>query len=183
MFYTTVSAGLLAPLSFTTTTFSGGEFVYKLMTNDYVAVSGAVSTIARDLGFDVMDQQGYETPRDTTDLIYTVFFDDSSKLPGGTTRFASGALIKGDKNAKSRLLEMNKSIPEVNEGKLSKDTRYEVGNLPKVEAISLDHPFTGGAWSSLFMRYKVSFNVIYCGVIDCYCHILKEKILTHYIHV
>eukprot|EP00956_Cyclotella_meneghiniana_P004696 scaffold5772_cov55-Cyclotella_meneghiniana.AAC.6 len=155
MFYTTVSAGLLAPLSFTTATFSGGEFVYKLMTNDYVAVSGAISTISHDLGFDVMDEQGYATPRDTADLIYTVFFDDSSKLPGGTTRFATGALInKGDKDVKSRLLEMNKSIPEVNEGKLSKDTRYEVGHLPKVQAISLDHPFTGGAWSSLFMRYK-----------------------------
>jgi hypothetical protein len=55
---------------------------------------------------------------------------------------------------------MNKSIPEVNEGKQSKDTRYEVANLPKVDAVSVDHPFTGGAWSALLMRYKVRVTFV-----------------------
>jgi hypothetical protein len=150
--HSAISAGLLAPLSFTESTFPGGEFVYKLMINDYVASSGAVTTIAGDLG---IDEEGLEKPRDTIDLLYTIFLDDAASIPGGKTRFATGALLKNEKGFKSRLLEMNKSIPEVNEGKLSKDTKYEVAVLPKVTVVALDHPFTGGACSAILMRYKV----------------------------
>lgn len=152
LLHSAISAGLFAPLSFTETSFSGGEFVYKFMTNDYVAAAGAVTTIASDLG---IDESGLEQPRDTIDLLFTVYLDDASVIPGGKTRFATGALLKGEKDVKSRLLEINKSIPEVNEGKQSKDTRYEVSSLPKVDAVSVNHPFTGGAWSALLMRYKV----------------------------
>ena len=40
---------------------------------------------------------------------------------------------------------MNKLL-EDNEGKHSKDIKYEVGNLPKVNAALASHPFTAGAW-------------------------------------
>ena len=153
LLHSAISAGLFAPLTFTETSFSGGEFVYKLMTNDYVAAAGAVTTIAGDLG---IDESGLEKPRDTIDFLYTVYLDDAKAVPGGKTRFATGVLVKGEKDIKSRLLEMNNSIPEVNEGKQSKDTRYEVSSLPDVDAVSLNHPFTGGAWSALLMTYKVS---------------------------
>ena len=97
-----------------------------------------------------------EKPREAIDFIYTVHFDDAAVIPGGKTRFATGVLVKGEKDVKNRLLEMNKNIPEVNEGRLSKDIRYEVGSLPRVDVVSLDHPYTGGALSALLMRYKVS---------------------------
>ena len=157
LLHSAVSAGLFAPISFTETSFPGGEFVYKLMTNDYVAAAGAVTTIAGDLG---IDESGLEKPRDTIDFLYTVYLDDAAVIPGGKTRFASGVLGNGE-DVKSRLLEMNKSIPEVNEGKQSKDTRYEVANLPKVDAVSVDHPFSGGAWSALIMRYKVRVLLVF----------------------
>ena len=153
LLHSAITAGLFAPISFNETTFSGGEFVYKFMTNDYVATSGAASTIASDLG---IGSDGLEKPRETIDFIYTVHFDDASAIPGGKTRFATGVLVKGEKDVKNRLMEINKSIPEVNEGRQSKDTRYELGVLPRVDVVSLDHPYTGGALSALLMRYKVS---------------------------
>ena len=126
------------------------------MTNDYVASFGTVRTILSDLG---IGEDGVEEPRDGVDFLYTVFLDDPSIVPGGATRFASGALLqKGDGGTKSRLLEVNKSIPQDVHGTQSKDTRYEVAKLPKVTAAMAQHPFTDGAWSALLMRYKVCFG-------------------------
>ena len=130
--------------------------MYKLMTNDYVASSGSVRTISGDLG---IDESGLE-PRDGVDLLYTVYLDDPAMVPGGKTRFASGALLqKGEKRMKDRLLEANKSITGNTGGKQSKNTKYAVATLPKVDAVVAQHPFTDGAWSALLMRHKVR---LYC---------------------
>jgi len=154
--HSALHAGILAPLTITRGIFPGGEFVFKLMTNDYVASFGTVRTILSDLG---IGEDGVEEPRDGVDFLYTVFLDDPSIVPGGATRFASGALLqKGDGGTKSRLLEVNKSIPQDVHGTQSKDTRYEVAKLPKVTAAMAQHPFTDGAWSALLMRYKVCFG-------------------------
>ena len=160
LLWSAISAGLFAPMTFQPdSTFSGGEFVYKLITNDYVASSGAIMTIASDLG---IDETGLEKPRGTVDFLYTVFLDDAAIIPGGKTRFASGALLtKGDNDIKPRLIDVNKTIVGKSEGKQSKYIRYEVGALPKVEAVAMNHPFTGGAWSSFLMRFKVSFCSIF----------------------
>ena len=116
-------------------------------------------TIASDLG---IDETGLEKPRGTVDFLYTVFLDDAAIIPGGKTRFASGALLtKGDNDVKPRLIDVNKTIVGKSEGKQSKYIRYEVGALPKVEAVAMNHPFTGGAWSSFLMRFKVSFCSIF----------------------
>ncbi|KAL3803490.1 hypothetical protein HJC23_014038 [Cyclotella cryptica] len=151
--HSALNAGILAPLSITRDVFPGGEFVFKLMTNDYVASFGAVRTISSDLG---IDENGVQQPRDGVDFLYTVFLDDPSIVPGGKTRFASGALLqKGDGGMRSRLLEANKSIPPDVHGTQSKNTRYEVAKLPKVTAAVAQHPFTDGVWSALLMKYKI----------------------------
>ena len=162
-----LNAGVLASLSIETGTFPGGEFVHKSMTKDYAASTGTLRTVADDLGIteegntNLVLQEG--APRDTADLLYSLFLDDVSLVPGGKTRFAAGALLSGNNKGgngdmKKLLLEVNKSINDSNssdDSTHSKDVKYEVGKLPKVEAAVAQHPFTAGAWSAILQSYKI----------------------------
>ena len=47
-------------------------------------------------------------------------------------------------------------VPEEGGTIMSKNVLYEVGNLPKVEAATASHPYSGGAWSAMLQSYKVS---------------------------
>ena len=107
------------------------------------------------------------TTKDTADLLYSILLDDVQLIPGGETRFFSGLLLNKDSSStnngsgmKKRLLDANKNIQ--NEGGTSthsKDIKYEVGNLPKVNAAVMTHPFTAGAWSAMLQSYKVRHTI------------------------
>ena len=159
-----LNAGLLATLNIEEGTFPGGEFIYKFMMKDYAASTGTLRTVSTDLGIVeegatnnlIIMEEG--VPMDTADLLYSVLLDNDAAVPGGKTRFASGLLLgksnsEGTKMKKS-LLEVNKDIKEEG-GTHSKDVKYEVGNLPKVNAAVASHPFTAGAWSAALQNYKV----------------------------
>jgi len=159
-----LNAGLLAILNIEEGFFPGGEFVYKLMTKDYAASTGALSTVANDLniveeelGNGMILEEG-ET-KDTADLLYSIFLDNESSIPGGKTRFAAGALLsKNNQQLKRTLLMKNKDMETKTndgDGTHSTKTKYEIGNLPKVEAAVANHPFTGGAWSAILQTHKI----------------------------
>ena len=173
-----LSAGILATITMENGTFPGGEFVYKLMTKDYAASTGTLRRVASDLKIIdegssnfVLDDDVDKVHLDTADLLYSIFLDEERVIPGGKTRFASGVLLfsnnkssRGDDGAKMKkmLLEVNKDIKEVpldggfgSESLNSKDVKYEVGRLPKVDAVVAQHPFTAGAWSAILQSYKI----------------------------
>ena len=181
--HSALSAGLLSSMSITTDTFpssngNGGEFVYKLMNKDYAASTGTVRTISSDLNIVedgtqsnliiAEDTEG-KVVTDTADLLYSIYLDDASLVPGGQTRFVSGVLLSSkvlgsgsSKEMKKQLLNVNSKILADNDKKKkseslhSKDVLYEIGNLPKVNAAVMTHPFTAGAMSAILQSYKVS---------------------------
>ena len=163
--HSSLDAGAFAGLEITGGTFPGGDFVYKAMTKDYAASTGTLRTVASDLGHaeDVRSEQ--------SDLLYALFWDDPSRVPGGKARFAGGVLLskatsgeEGKRMKKALLEEANGAIDarakgavgEEDTGTHSKDVRYEAGSLPKVAAAVAQHPFTAGAWSAILQSYKVS---------------------------
>lgn len=144
------------------------------------ASMGTLRTVASDL--DIVEKgvgSGMileeSEPMDTADLLYSIFLDNKSSIPGGKTRFAAGVLLSknnlqeknldGIKQLKKNLLMKNKSIETKTndgtgeafkyDGTHSTKTKYEVSNLPKVEAAVANHPFTGGAWSAILQAYKI----------------------------
>lgn len=159
-----LNAGVLTTLTISQGTFPGGEFVYKSMMKDYAASTGTLRTVSADLGIAedggsgnlIIREEG--VPLDTADLLYSILLDDTELVPGGKTRFVSGALLakssEGGKKMKKMLLEVNNDIKE--EGTHSKDIRYEVGSLPKVNAAMAQHPFTAGAFSAILQSYKIA---------------------------
>mmetsp|Transcript_39845 Transcript_39845/g.83761 ORF Transcript_39845/g.83761 Transcript_39845/m.83761 type:complete len:306 (-) Transcript_39845:94-1011(-) len=160
-----LSAGVLETLAIEEGTFPGGEMVYKYMVKDYAASTGTLRTVASDLG--IAEEGGSSNflikeegiAMDTADLLYSVLLDDQSLIPGGKTRFASGALLNKSngevgKKMKQMLLDVNKSMTK-EDGTHSKDIKYEVGSLPKVNAAVAQHPFTAGAWSAILQSYKI----------------------------
>eukprot|EP00579_Thalassiosira_antarctica_P008677 CAMPEP_0201889628 /NCGR_PEP_ID=MMETSP0902-20130614/30446_1 /ASSEMBLY_ACC=CAM_ASM_000551 /TAXON_ID=420261 /ORGANISM="Thalassiosira antarctica, Strain CCMP982" /LENGTH=296 /DNA_ID=CAMNT_0048420265 /DNA_START=99 /DNA_END=989 /DNA_ORIENTATION=- len=160
-----LNAGVLTTLAISEGTFPGGEFVYKSMMKDYAASTGTLRTVSADLGIAedggsgnlIIREEG--VPLDTADLLYSILLDDTGLVPGGMTRFMSGALLakssEGGKKMKKMLLEVNKDVKEEG-GTHSKETRYEVGSLPKVDAAVAQHPFTAGAWSAILQSYKIA---------------------------
>lgn len=167
-----LNAGVFAPLDIAEdTSFPGGEFVYKFMTKDYAASTGTLRTVSSDLNIveDGSNQFILEEGEvlDTADMLYSIFLDDSAVIAGGQTRFAAGLLLgsKAGSNGaamKRMLLDVNKDIEErvtkEDGGLHSKDVKYEVGSLPKVNAAAASHPFTAGAWSALLQSFKVSIG-------------------------
>jgi hypothetical protein len=161
--HSALDAGLLSPLDIKRGNFPGGEFAYKSMTKDYAAFGGTLRTVARDLGMTDRD----EDEANGGDVLYAVLLDDQRLVPGGRTRFAGGALLsaktKSDerREMKRRLLvdaneRIARLVPEEGGAVMSKHVRYEAGNLPRVEAATASHPYTGGAWSAMLQSYKVS---------------------------
>mmetsp|Transcript_7707 Transcript_7707/g.16757 ORF Transcript_7707/g.16757 Transcript_7707/m.16757 type:complete len:230 (+) Transcript_7707:229-918(+) len=136
MFLMTVHAGLNAGVFYsmdvTEGTFGGGEFVYKFMRKDYAASTGALRTVASDLG--VVEEGGSSNllikekgeEMDTADLLYSVLLDDLSVIPGGDTRFASGLLLppKSDKGEGQRMKRMLLDANDFIRGDESDDGRH-----------------------------------------------------------
>lgn len=169
-----LQAGVFAPLNIerasgdgdnNVSRFPGGEFVYKFMTKDYAATTGALRTVSSDLGIaekgagNLILEEG--VPTDTADLLYSVLLDDATSVAGGKTRFAAGALIDDSEEGermKKKLLDANESIGLDTDGDRthSSEVRYEVGRLPAVEAAVAQHPFTAGAWSAVLQSYKIA---------------------------
>ena len=190
--HSALSAGLLSSMSITVDTFpssgNGGEFVYKLMNKDYAASTGTIRTISSDLNIVedgtqsnlliAEDTEG-KVVTDTADLLYSIYLDDASLVPGGQTRFVSGVLLSSKvlgssgKEMKKQLLNVNSRIladdskkKKKSETSLhSKDVLYEIGNLPKVNAAVMTHPFTAGAMSAILQSYKVSCLLSVWGVV------------------
>lgn len=167
-----LTAGMLATITIAPGQFPGGEFVYKFMTKDYAASTGTLRTVSSDLGITedggssnliiAEEEEGFEK-LDTADLLYSILLDDPSFIPGGNTRFASGVLLPKESNSNGgkmkKLLLEDANTLIAKEGKEigthSKDVKYEVGKLPKVNAAVAQHPFTAGAFSAILQSYKI----------------------------
>ena len=169
--HSALTAGILSSTPISISQFPGNsEFIYKSMVKDYAATTGTLRTVANDLDIE-NDNSAFAI--DTADLLYSILLDnDANLIPGGRTRFVSGLFLGSSSNnassneMKKKLLDKNKDIDDTttttkltDDGNLhSKDVKYEVGYLPKVEAAVIVHPFTAGAWSAILQSYKVCIS-------------------------
>lgn len=143
------------------------------MQKDYAASFGTWRTIASDLkeGGILGAEEGEKKEVDEDDLLYTIFMDDESLIPGGKTRFASGVLLLPTKQSskvvdkiKRWLLDttnkaialklMKKNIAE-EDARHSREVRYQISQLPRVRAAVAYHPFNDGVWSAVLQSFKV----------------------------
>eukprot|EP00984_Skeletonema_dohrnii_P003052 scaffold1024_cov118-Skeletonema_dohrnii-CCMP3373.AAC.6 len=149
-----IMAGLFHPMSIEKGEFPGGEFTHKFLTRDYAASSGTQRAIEADLGIENTDKMGWDAPSDSADLLFSVFLDNDGSIPGGMTRYASG-MITEDKEKKRMLLDTNSKAEEMTAKDYPKNVKYDVAILPKVNAVTVLHPTTGGVWSALLQQYKI----------------------------
>lgn len=158
MFFTSgIQAGLFHSMSIDKGEFPGGEFTHKFLTRDYAASAGILRRIEEDLDIENKDENGWEAPSDSADLMFSVFLDNDGSIPGGLTRFAAG-IITDDKEKKRKLLEANAKTEEFNEkADYPKNIKYDVAKLPKADAAIAMHPTTGGVWTALLQQFKVSY--------------------------
>jgi len=158
--HSSISAGLFHPISIDRGEFPGGEFTHKFLTSDYAVSFGVSRMIENDLGIDTKDERGWETPSDSADVMFSVFLDNDGSIPGGMTRFATG-IITDDEDKKRKLLDTNSKLDEMTTKDYPrnhpKNLKYEVFNLPKVDAAVTVHPNNGGVWSAILQQYKVRF--------------------------
>jgi hypothetical protein len=169
--------------------FPGGEFVYKLAKNkDYASTGGFWRQIANDLRSDEADSSTDEMSSDND--LYSVYVDN---LSSGYGRFFTGVLTRNKPGLKKRLLNMNMKSANQTADNSSNFQRlpYEVGTLPKTQAISATFPFTDGFVSALLHNYKVFPSLERYAkekypngklVIITTCN-RKVKICTHYVPV
>jgi len=140
-------------------TFPGGDFIYKSAKRDYAAAPSLERQVASDLGL---------KPKQTTDIIYTIFLDHPNTVPGGRNhRFASGLLaskkLENSDALKQILLDWNEQIQpptradvlDLPATDLWKRLRYKQETLPSVKAAIAYFPFTNGFVSSLIQNYKI----------------------------
>lgn len=145
------------------------------MTKDYFASYGTLRVIVSDLvaveenGAVVHEGQPGDDRYD--DMMYTIFMDDATLVPGGKTRFASGILLPETNDSSSaavKLLSMNERIATAaaehtmknGDGPtMSKNVLYQIGTLPQIQVKEgmavATHRFTGGVWSALLQTYKI----------------------------
>ena len=157
--YSTVNAGLFTSLVITEETFPGGEFVYKSSKRDYAAAPSLERHIAADLNI---------KPRESSDVIYTIYLDNPVKVSGGRNqRFASGLLVnlksEHGQDWKTQLLQLNDHIVpptrtevlELPASELWKRLRYKSAQLPEARVARTYFTFTNGFVSSLILTYKI----------------------------
>jgi hypothetical protein len=191
-----MDAGIFIPLTIISSSssadfFPGGTFVYKFMTKDYFASYGTLRDIASDLLLALSVEENDTAVHEWQpkvddilydDLLYTIFMDDATLVPGAKTRYASGILLPetndllslagdavgGAMSVTVKLLSMNERIATAaaehvikngdDGATLSKHVQYQIGSLPKKqvnEVAIATHRFTGGVWSALLQTYKI----------------------------
>ena len=164
--HTLVTSGILQSIDLTTTKegiFPGGSFVYKYATRDYAAASS--------LGKRIRDDLGFKSEYDGDELIYHVYLDDPQKMGGRRQRWMTGILVEGgetDELGQKQINTLRSKNPEIEKNPVTQDDieelsamdlwkrlPYEQTNLPSVDSLVLQFPFTNGFVSALILSYKV----------------------------
>jgi hypothetical protein len=161
-FYSCWTSGLFISMDIKESIFPGGHFVYRSAQRDYAAASSLAKQIRDDLGF--------KSEYSGDDIIYHVYLDDPSRMGGRRQRWMTGILVDNSgEEYMQQLLSFNEEIkknPISHEDMLQEPVRevwprllYEQEDLPSVDALVLNFPFTNGFVSSLVHSYRVSSKI------------------------
>lgn len=173
--YSLMTSGALVAVNPEKGTFPGGHYVYKCANRDYAASIGLGRSISQELINTQLDL-GQPTSRhyELEDDIYHIYLDNPSERGGMRQRFMSGFLVSKGGDDKIKML-MGKN-DDTKRTEFTKDEYYDKSaheifgllpyekiQLPSVDALVLQFPYTGGIASMMVQTVKVSNAV---GVVD-----------------
>jgi hypothetical protein len=187
--YTALTSGIFLSVTATEGPFPGGNYCYKFVIRDYAASMGQARRIADDWAWATLDVQEkgdmqklekeekaqYKKLKKGLDSkLYHIYFDDTMKMGGTRQRYTTGVLVSDADKAEycdpllskneaiEQLARKNARIPldEKSAGDIFDETPYEIVDLPSVDSLVVQFPFTSGFVSSLIFSYKVRFPAV-----------------------
>jgi hypothetical protein len=178
--YSLLTSGALLDVTATEGVFPGGNFCYKFATRDYAASTGTGRRIAYDWAtvtttdtvppaFGEESKDVLERKKEVSKKIYHVYLDNPMQMGGTQQRYMTGVLVSDadkatycdplfTKNSQiERTAHDKKGTPyhEKSVAEVYDETKYEYVDLPSVDSLVVQFPFTDGFVSSLVFSYKV----------------------------
>eukprot|EP00526_Cylindrotheca_closterium_P017774 CAMPEP_0113626094 /NCGR_PEP_ID=MMETSP0017_2-20120614/13488_1 /TAXON_ID=2856 /ORGANISM="Cylindrotheca closterium" /LENGTH=295 /DNA_ID=CAMNT_0000536249 /DNA_START=157 /DNA_END=1044 /DNA_ORIENTATION=+ /assembly_acc=CAM_ASM_000147 len=150
--------------------FPGGNYIYKYTARDYAASGGLGRAIMEDLintqvakKMDIIPQYKLE------EQVHHLYLDNPSGKGGSRQRFMSGLLIPKSKKTDDKSIDLLMGLnDETKRTEFTKDELhalsaievfqllpYETNELPAVDALVLQFPWTGGISSMLVQSMKI----------------------------
>eukprot|EP00980_Cylindrotheca_fusiformis_P031458 scaffold26401_cov113-Cylindrotheca_fusiformis.AAC.4 len=165
--YSLLTSGALVPVKPEKGSFPGGSYVYKFTNRDYAASFGLGRSISQQL-INTQLELGQPTSKhyELEEDIYHVYLDDPSKRGGRRLRFMSGFLTSSKKDDRiSMLMATNDDTKrteftedeyhELSAREVFNLLPYQTAQLPSVDALVLQFPYTGGIASIMVQTIKV----------------------------
>jgi hypothetical protein len=186
--YTAMTSGFFLSVQATEGPFPGGNYCYKFAVRDYAASNGQSRRISEDWALattpseekdDFVKLQGEEKDefkrrkKQLEGKIYHVFLDDPFHMGGSRQRYMSGVLVSDADKAEyceplmalnpkiEKTIAKNKKIAfeDKSTAEIFQETPYEHVNLPSVNSLVVQFPFTNGFVSALIFSYKVCLTI------------------------
>ena len=187
--YMVMTSGVLLEINPTEGVFPGGNFCYKFTTRDYAASYGMGRRIAQDWAtvtttettttakepslFAGESEDVVKRRKEISKKIYHVYLDNPMQMGGTRQRYMTGVLTTDKekemycdplftKNSQIELTiqknmgtdEREKSMEEI-----FAEIKYEYVDLPSVDSLVIQFPYTDGFTSALVVAYKVRSSV------------------------
>lgn len=163
--YALVTSGAFFPIEPIQGKFPGGSYVYKYTARDYASSSGLGRSITEELVDTQVAQQLERIPQyKLEELVHHIYLDDPSKSGGPRQRFMSGLLTNNDEftsllmgcNDETKRSEFTKDeLHNLSAMQVFKKLPYESAQLPSVDSLVLQFPWTGGISSMLVQTMKI----------------------------
>ncbi|KAG7356767.1 hypothetical protein IV203_001453 [Nitzschia inconspicua] len=182
--YTAMTSGIFMSVQATEGPFPGGNYCYKFAVRDYAASMGYGRRISEDWAWATLDAkekgnvmklepeekaQFKKLKKSLDGKLYHIYLDDTWKMGGTRLRFMSGLLVSDADKAEycDVLMEKNEEIErharknqrihqnDKTAGDIFSETLYEYVDLPSVDSLVVQFPFTDGFVSSLIFSYKI----------------------------
>lgn len=143
---TVINSGGFHPVTIEEGVVPGGAFAYRMHTQDVAAAMSKVRCALDDVKAADADEQA--------DTLYSLYADESSRVPSGETRFFVGGLGNEIATALSGIASVDSKDRKLSE--FCDGRAYETTKLPTdVKAGVAQFPFTNGFVSALLLTYKI----------------------------
>jgi hypothetical protein len=175
--YSVMTSGAMLAIDPVMGVFPGGFFCYKYTNRDYAASMGMGRRILDDLAGDGAHTQAERNKERNNNeaMMYHVYLDDPMRMGGRRQRWMSGIMAGSEGKPKiEQLVALNKHMKTLTKDELETKSakevfetlRYEETDLPSVDALVLQFPFTSGFVSALMLSYRVSISFVFCEEYD-----------------
>ena len=166
-----LTSGIFQSIEPKESVFPGGYFVYKFAQRDYAASSSLAKRIRDDLNF--------KSEYDGDELIYHIYLDDPNRMGGRRQRWMTGILVGDDDVGKTQMEQLQTKNVDILANPVSEEDMeelaaidlwkripYETVDLPSVDSLVVQFPFTNGFVSALILSYKVCIDIFLLFCVD-----------------